>query len=146
MRLRTGLNWLNAHMFRKMKLAPSPICNSSLEDQTAKHTLQRCPAHFCRQQEQLCGQRLSSYTPNSTAARRNWRRQLHSSYRMDSQHSSDREEEAANSALNRQNRSELMLWSCSSLACSCTLCSLATSNCCLMSARDCVISRSMRFL
>ena len=41
-------------------------------------------AHFCRQQEQMCGQRQSSYTPNSTAARRNWRRQPQSSCRLDS--------------------------------------------------------------
>ena len=33
------------------------------------------------------------YTPNSTAARRNWRRQLHSSCRQDSQCSGDWEEE-----------------------------------------------------
>ena len=43
MRLRPGHNRLNAHMFRKMKLAPSPTCNCGLEDQTAEHTLQRCP-------------------------------------------------------------------------------------------------------
>ena len=30
-------------MFKKMKPAPSPICNCSLEDQTAEHILQRCP-------------------------------------------------------------------------------------------------------
>ena len=41
--LRTGHNRLNAHMFKKMKLAPSPICSYGLEDQTAEHTLQRCP-------------------------------------------------------------------------------------------------------
>ena len=41
MRLRLGHNRLNAHMFRKMKLAPSPACNCGLEDQTAKHILQR---------------------------------------------------------------------------------------------------------
>ena len=34
------------------------------------------------------------YTPNSTAARRNWRRRLHSSCRQDSQCSGDWEEEA----------------------------------------------------
>ena len=38
-------------------------------------------------------QKQSSYTPNCTAARRNWRRQLHSSCRLDCQCSSDREEE-----------------------------------------------------
>ena len=42
MRLRTGHSRLNAHMFRKMKLAPSPTCNCGLEDQTAEHILQRC--------------------------------------------------------------------------------------------------------
>jgi len=30
-------------MFKKMKLAPSPICDCGLEDQTAEHILQRCP-------------------------------------------------------------------------------------------------------
>ena len=49
-------------------------------------------AHFCRQQEETCGQRRSSYTPNSTAARRNWRRQLHSTCRLGSQCSGDWEE------------------------------------------------------
>ena len=29
----------HAHMFKKMKLAPSPICNCGLEDQMAKHCL-----------------------------------------------------------------------------------------------------------
>ena len=43
MRLRKGHNQLNAHMFKKMKPAPSAICNCSLEDQTAEHALQRCP-------------------------------------------------------------------------------------------------------
>ena len=43
MRLRTGHSRLNAQMFKKLKLAPSPICNCGLEDQMAKHTLQRCP-------------------------------------------------------------------------------------------------------
>ena len=47
-------------------------------------------AHLCRQLEQTCGQQQS--TPNSTAARRNWRRQLHSTCRLDSQCSGDREE------------------------------------------------------
>ena len=42
-RLCTGLNRLNAHMFKKMKLAPSPICNCGLEDQMAEHILQKCP-------------------------------------------------------------------------------------------------------
>ena len=42
-------------------------------------------ARFCRQQEQTCGQRQSSYTPNSTAARRSWKRRPHSSCWLDSQ-------------------------------------------------------------
>ena len=29
--------------FKKMKLAPSPICSCGLEDRTAEHKLQRCP-------------------------------------------------------------------------------------------------------
>ena len=43
MRLRTGHDRFNAHMYRKIKLAPSPTCSCGLEDQTAEHTLQRCP-------------------------------------------------------------------------------------------------------
>ena len=43
MRLRTGHCRLNAHMFRKLKLAPSPTCPCGLEDQTPEHVLQTCP-------------------------------------------------------------------------------------------------------
>ena len=43
LRLLTGHNRFNPHMFRKMKLAPSPTCNCGLEDQTAEHILHRCP-------------------------------------------------------------------------------------------------------
>ena len=43
MRLRTGHNRLNAHMFRKMKLASSPACNCGLEDQMVERVLQMCP-------------------------------------------------------------------------------------------------------
>ena len=50
-------------------------------------------ARFCRQQDKTCGQRQSSYTPNSTAAGRNWRRRTYSPCRLDSQCSSNREEE-----------------------------------------------------
>ena len=60
---------------------------------TRRPNIYRRDAHFCRQQEQLCGQWQSSYTSNSMAARRNWRRQLHSSCRLDSQCNSDRKEE-----------------------------------------------------
>ena len=42
MRLHTGHNRPNAHMFREMKLAPSPTCNC-LGNQTAEKILQRCP-------------------------------------------------------------------------------------------------------
>ena len=41
----------------------------------------------------MCGRRQSSYTPNPTAAKRNWRRQTQSSCRLDSQCSGNREEE-----------------------------------------------------
>ena len=41
-RLRTGLNRLNAHVFRKMKLAPSPTCKfCGLEDQTVEHAAEK---------------------------------------------------------------------------------------------------------
>ena len=50
-------------------------------------------ARFCRQQDKMCDQQQSSYTPNSTAARRNWRRWPLSSCRLDSECSSDGEEE-----------------------------------------------------
>ena len=43
MRLHTDHNRLNAHIYRKMKLAPSPACNCGLEDQTAEYILQRYP-------------------------------------------------------------------------------------------------------
>ena len=78
------------NMFKKTKLAPSPICNCGLVDPL---NINCRDAHFCRQQEQMCGQQQSSYTSNSTAARRNWRRQLQSSCRLDSHCSGDREEE-----------------------------------------------------
>ena len=78
------------NMFKKTKLAPSPICNCGLVDPL---NINCRDAHFCRQQEQMCGQQQSTYTPNSTAARRNCRRQLHSSCGLDSQCSGDREEE-----------------------------------------------------
>ena len=43
MRLRTGHNRLNAHMHRKLKLAPTPSCPCGHEEQTSDHILQRCP-------------------------------------------------------------------------------------------------------
>eukprot|EP00745_Piridium_sociabile_P016173 TRINITY_DN24024_c0_g3_i4.p1 TRINITY_DN24024_c0_g3~~TRINITY_DN24024_c0_g3_i4.p1 ORF type:complete len:165 (+),score=34.32 TRINITY_DN24024_c0_g3_i4:54-548(+) len=43
MRLRTGHCRLNCHMFRKLKLTPSPTCQCGREDQTPVHILQTCP-------------------------------------------------------------------------------------------------------
>ena len=51
-RLRTGHCRLKAHLFRKMKLAPSPICPCGLEEQTPEHILQICPL-FQEQREQV---------------------------------------------------------------------------------------------
>ena len=42
-RLRTGHNRLNSHMFRKLGLAPSPNCSCGTGEQTAEHILQQCP-------------------------------------------------------------------------------------------------------
>lgn len=41
-RLCSGHNRLNAHMCRKYKLVPSPLCPCGEEDQTAELILQRC--------------------------------------------------------------------------------------------------------
>ncbi|KAK7102396.1 hypothetical protein V1264_020620 [Littorina saxatilis] len=41
--VRTGHCRLNAHMFRKLKLTPSPTCPCGLEDQTPEHVLMTCP-------------------------------------------------------------------------------------------------------
>ena len=43
MKLHTGHNGLNAHLYRNMKLASSSTCNCGLEDQTPEHALLRCP-------------------------------------------------------------------------------------------------------
>ena len=43
LRLRTGHNRLNAHMYRKLKLVPSAACSCQQGDQTAEHILQTCP-------------------------------------------------------------------------------------------------------
>ena len=45
LRLRTGHNRLNAHMYKKMKLVPSSMCICNIEDQTTQHILHRCPNH-----------------------------------------------------------------------------------------------------
>ncbi|XP_052236203.1 uncharacterized protein LOC127847991 [Dreissena polymorpha] len=44
-RLRSGHNRLNAHLYRKYKLVPSPLCPCGEEEQTAEHVLQRCKRH-----------------------------------------------------------------------------------------------------
>ncbi|XP_052280746.1 uncharacterized protein LOC127878267 [Dreissena polymorpha] len=44
-RLRSGHNRLNAHLYRKCKLVPSPLCPCGEEEQTAEHVLQRCKRH-----------------------------------------------------------------------------------------------------
>ena len=41
-RLRSGKNRLNAHMYRKYRLVQSPTCPCGEEDQTVDHILQRC--------------------------------------------------------------------------------------------------------
>ena len=81
MRLHTGHNLLNAHMFRKMKLAPSPAAVLK----TKQPNMYCSDARFCKQQDKMCGQQQYSYTPTSPAAMRNWRRQPHSACRLDSQ-------------------------------------------------------------
>jgi ribonuclease HI len=41
-RLRSGHNRLNSHMYRKYKLVQSPLCPCGEEEQTTEHVLQRC--------------------------------------------------------------------------------------------------------
>nr|KAG5706601.1 hypothetical protein BaRGS_005671 [Batillaria attramentaria] len=43
LRLRTGHNRLNAHMHRKLGLAPNAECSCGTGDQTTEHVLQQCP-------------------------------------------------------------------------------------------------------
>ena len=52
-RLRTGHNRLNAHMYKKMKLVASSMCICNIEDQTTEHILQRCPNHTNNIRNQL---------------------------------------------------------------------------------------------
>ena len=78
-RLHTGQNRLNATCSKKKeekKLAPSPTCNCSLGDQTAEHILQRMPASADSKNKCVANGSPVIYTPDFTAARRNWRRQL----------------------------------------------------------------------
>ena len=44
-RLRSGHNRLNSHMFKKYRLVQSPKCPCGVEDQTVEHVLQRCKRH-----------------------------------------------------------------------------------------------------
>ena len=41
-RLHTSHNRLNNHMYRKLKLVPSPTCSCGQKDQTTYHEIQRC--------------------------------------------------------------------------------------------------------
>ena len=93
MRLHTGHNRLNAHMFRKMKLAPSPTCDCSLEDQTAEYILQRCLL-LQKARQNVSVANSSPTTHQTTAAGRNWRKRPHSPCSPDFQCSGDREEQA----------------------------------------------------
>ena len=68
MRLRTGHNLLNAHMFRKMKLAPSPAAVLK----TTQPNMYCSNAHFCKQQDKMCGQQQYSYTPTHQLLRQQW--------------------------------------------------------------------------
>ena len=43
LRLRTGHNRLNSHMYKTMKLVQSPLCTCRTGDQIADHILQDCP-------------------------------------------------------------------------------------------------------
>ena len=80
MRLRTGHNRLNAHMFKKLKLAPSPTCNCGQGDQTAEHILQDIP--YSKDTEIPCGWWQPHYEQSYMATGRTWKRQLHSSLRL----------------------------------------------------------------
>ena len=62
-----------------------------IEEEEEEEIIYGAPYH--RSPEQICGQRQFSYTPNCTAAERNWRRQLHSSCRPDSRCSSEDDDE-----------------------------------------------------
>ena len=77
-------------MLRKTKLAPSPICNCGIEDQTAEHILQRCPLLQTARRNVWPTAVLLHTKPY--AACRNWRRWPHSSCRLDFQCSGDWEE------------------------------------------------------
>ena len=63
----------------KMKLASSPTCNRGPEDQAAEHILLRCPLlQTARTNVWPTAVQLHAKLYVATAARRNWRRQLHS--------------------------------------------------------------------
>ena len=82
-RICEGHNRLNALMYRKMELAPSPTCNCRLEDQTAEHRYCRY-GRFCGQPDRIIfGQQQSNY-PKGTGK---------DGHRLDFQCSVDRDEE-----------------------------------------------------
>ena len=45
LRLRTGHNRLNAHMYNKFKVGESEMCPCNADIMTAEHLLQHCPLH-----------------------------------------------------------------------------------------------------
>ena len=45
LRLRTGHNRLNAHLYNKMKIGQSELCPCNTAAMTAEHLLQHCPKH-----------------------------------------------------------------------------------------------------
>ena len=50
-RLRTGHNRLNQHLFKKMRIAPSPMCPCGEAEQDAAHILQECGSHHLLREE-----------------------------------------------------------------------------------------------
>ena len=62
LRLRTGHNRLNSHMYKTMKLVQSPLCTCHTGDQTADHILQDCPT-FTNLRTQIWPDGISRTTP-----------------------------------------------------------------------------------
>ena len=92
------IRWCDFVLFHIQGFEPCTIVEGSSTWET-HYYLTRRPniyyrdAHFFWQQEQMCGPQQSSYTSNSTASRRNWRRRPQSPCRLDSQCSGDRGED-----------------------------------------------------
>ena len=72
--------------------APSPTCNCGLEDQTAEHILPRCPL-LQTARTNVWPTAVQLHTKLYGSREGNWRRRPHSSCRLNSQCSGDREEE-----------------------------------------------------